>query len=256
MTSLSVHPSRHRLAAAVLLALIMGVGTAAADTDVHFASKTAHVPAATGGAIVRASAPTPSAPEPSRAEMPAVLKTSTAAAAAVALPTASAAPAAAPAPAMPANDPVPMDDSNFYVREAALQREKTLLTLQGDIANLKKKIADAQDGGASIPTPSVIVAPPASLTPQSGVPGAPPMGSVSSVTLPSASEEPAMAPMRLASVLGVGGDFQAVIYDHGVQTSVHEGSVLSDGWRVTKLAPSTAVLVRGRSRKILHVSGG
>lgn len=80
-------------------------------------------------------------------------------------------------------------------------------------------------------------------------------GSVtSSISMQMPDEAPAPAPIRVASVLGINGSYTAQVVDHGVDCTVSEGTVLSDGWRVTRIAPSTVVLVRGRAHRILHVS--
>ncbi|MEY2152288.1 hypothetical protein AB7849_15390 [Rhodanobacter sp. 115] len=147
---------------------------------------------------------------------------------------------------------IPTDDDAYNHLIAQLDKEHYVLTLESQNADLKKKIADAQ--GASLPAPSVIVAPPASMTPQSGVPGAPARGGVSSITFPDpTAPAPVAATLRLVSVLGIGGSYQANVLDHGVDNIVHTGSTLSDGWHVEQIAPSTVELVRGRRHRILHV---
>lgn len=260
MKQTKLRTSRRVITVATLATAALIAGTAVA-TDAHPATKpAAPAPTHSAGTIARpghaSNAPVVPVPTPGASAShpaPAAQPVATQPAPAVGAPTPSV------VPMKPADDPVPADDADFYVREAALQREQALLQLEAGNAKLKKSIADAEDSSASIPPPPVIVAPPASMTPQSGVVGAPAASTISSVSIPDASPHGASGSdgiLRLASVLGVGGDYQAVIYDHGVQNIVHEGSTLSDGWRIVQLAPSTAVLERGRAHKILHVSGG
>lgn len=154
-------------------------------------------------------------------------------------------------------DPIPVSSSDFYNRQAQLQGELALLKLQSQIADVKKKIADASSDVSLPPPASVIVAPPASMTPQSGAPGAPARSepTTASLSLPFVGDAVSQPALRVTSVLGVNGSYTAQLVDHGVDCTVSEGTTLSDGWRVTKIAPSTVVLVRGRARRILHVSG-
>ncbi|MGH8159359.1 MAG: type IV pilus biogenesis protein PilP [Rhodanobacter sp.] len=164
------------------------------------------------------------------------------------------------APAAPAgqvarnvSDPVPQGNLEFYRTQTQLQNELQLLELQSKIADYKKKIAEASTD-QTVAAPSVIVAPPASMTPQSGAPSTPARGGASSISLPMADMNPAPQPLRVASVLGINGRFTAQLVDHGVDCTVTVGTVLSDGWHVSQIGPSTVVLVRGRARRILHVS--
>lgn len=149
---------------------------------------------------------------------------------------------------------VPADDAAYNHLVSQLEKEQYLLTLQSKNADLRKKIAESQ-GDASLPAPqSVIVAPPASMTPQNGVPSDPARGGgVSSITVPNATPAPVQEDLRLASVIGVGGNYQATVIDHGVDCTVHVGSTLSDGWYVNQIAPSSIELSRGRSHRVLHV---
>lgn len=220
MTTTS-HLGKCRLAAALMFALAYGSAVADPATDIHTTSANPSTPSAGSSAPVAANAASLSA-----------------------------------APPTTHTDPVPVTDSDFYARESQLQREAALLKLQSQIADLKKKISQSADGAESLPPPPapVIVAPPAVMTPQSGVPGIKPSGAIASLTLPLPDDGAQEAPLRVSSVLGIAGDYSAEIIDHGVSNTVYEGGTLSDGWHVSKIAPSTVVLTRGRARRILHVS--
>lgn len=232
---------RHRLAVAVLAVVVVCGGAWAAEsahTTPHHETFKPFVPAVDAQAAVTAH-PTTRRPVPAVA---AAIRPHLALHGAVVSP-----------PVLAATAPVaPGSDADFYAQESALERETQLLTLQSKIASLKAKIAQSADGSGSIPPPSVIVAPPASMTPQSGVVS---HGTGTSVSIPLGGVPSVTPVLSLSSVLGVDGDYSAVVVDHGVDCTVHEGSVLSDGWQVERIAPSTVVLVRGRHRRILHVTG-
>lgn len=173
-----------------------------------------------------------------------------------ATPAAATNPATAPGASLMSDTPtdVPTEDAAYNHLVSQLEKEQYVLTLESKNADLRKKIADSQNG-TSLPMPqSVIVAPPASMTPQNGVPSDPARGGgVSSITVPDAAPAPIQEDLRLASVIGVGGNYQATVIDHGVDCTVHVGSTLSDGWYVDRIAPSSIELSRGRRHRVLHV---
>ena len=200
--------------------------------------------------------PTPVSVAAAGAQPPLPLAASPAAATNLALATVVATPVPAPALTSDTQTSVPSDDAAYNHLVSQLEKEQYVLTLQSKNADLKKKIADSQ-GDVSLPAPqSVIVAPPASMTPQNGVPSNPARGGASSITFPdpSAPALPSQAPLRLASVFSAGGNYVATVIDHGVSINdVHVGRTLSDGWYVESVAPSTVELSRGRRHLILHV---
>lgn len=239
MPSVTFFKKRHRLVVAIVA--ILAVSAAAWAADGHRVLSTP--PAASApGASPHTAQPMPVG----------VVQNSSA-------PVPVAVPASVPlqAPVAPAADAIPADDSAYNDLVSKLGREHYVLTLQSQNAELKKKIADSLNEGSSLPAPSVIVAPPASMTPQSGIPGAPPHGDISSITLadPSHSEGSSTQPLRLTSVIIVGGNYQATLVDHGVDCTVHVGSTLSEGWYVDRIAPSSVELSHGRRHRVLHVSG-
>lgn len=219
----NVHPKRLVVLSGIAVALIAQTVAFAADNTKASQASAAVAPSPPQAAVANA-APVPQA---------------------LAIPPVDATPASASAS-------VPTDDDAYNHLVTQLDKEHYVLTLESQNADLKKKIADAQ--GASLPAPSVIVAPPANMTPQSGVPGAPARGGVSSITFPDpTAPAPVAASLRLMSVLGIGGSYQATVVDHGVDCIVHTGSTLSDGWHVERIAPSSVELVRGRRHRVLHV---
>lgn len=226
-------------AGVALIAVLAAGSVAAFAADSHKTQRQTPPPAKVAQASAAAPATPPAAPP--AAALPPV------------------APVAAPLPpaAPPTADQssIPSDDRAYNDQVARLEREHYYLLLESQNADLRKKIAESQGDSASLSPPSVIVAPPASMTPQSGVPGAPPHGGVSSITLPDAVPPAASIGdgMRLTSVVGVGGNYQAYMVDHGVDMPVHVGSTLSDGWRVERIAPSSIELTRGRRHRVLHI---
>lgn len=186
---------------------------------------------------------------------------STAMAASPPAPPAPAATAPQVAPAAAAdNNAIPLDDAAYQAMVSRLDREHYILQLESKNAELKKKLAAVPSANLDLPPPSIIVSPPAGMTPQNGTTGvvAPVPAShgttVAHVTLPDFGAAPARpAPLRVTEVLGVAGRYQATVVDHGVDNIVHEGSTLSDGWYIQRIAPSTVLMVRGRHHRLLHV---
>ena len=151
-------------------------------------------------------------------------------------------------------DAIPHDDAAYNDLVNKLTREQYILTLESKNADLKKKIADTQAGGEVMgPSNSLIVAPPASLLPQSNGVVMPPASLPAPVMAPAAPRTKSSDLLRITAIVGVGSHYIATVVDHGVEVSVTEGSTLSNGWMVQSIAPSTVVLIHAHRRRILHV---
>jgi uncharacterized protein GlcG (DUF336 family) len=224
--------------ASVALTLTSAAAIAATAVTTGPEHKAPVVPSSAAAKVTVAAAST--AATPASAAAPASVPTGHVLAAIVSEPAAS-----GPVSITPKLAPIPSDDAAFFSTEASLQREVTLLTLKSQIGDLKKKIAGDDAPADTLPAaPVTILPPPGGSTSQSGSSAV-----ISSLTIP----EGGGSSLRLVSVIGIAGDYQADVVDRGVQMSVHPGSALSDGWVVDSISPTAIALRKGRLHKTVRI---
>jgi type IV pilus biogenesis protein PilP len=146
----------------------------------------------------------------------------------------------------------------FYGDEAGLQRQLRLLSLRAEIAALKKKLGEDEAGpGATAASPVAVLPPPMVAQGSTDAHDPSASGTVASITLPPPGRTDArsVGGLQLVSVLGVAGDYQAVVSVGAGQMPVRVGAQLSDGWTVVSIGPTSVSLAKGRQRKTLVIGG-
>lgn len=193
------------------------VAKLAAAAPTAAATKTAAAPSVTPAVTANATAPT-SVPAIRQAPAPAVAQ--------------GPAPAAALIPSAPARRlKVVLTDREiaFQQQEEELIRQKRLLVLQAEIAELNKKIS-----GATEPTEA---------------PAPPPMPMPMNVL-----DIAEQSPVEVISTWGGDGVARnADVLVEGKRRTVRAGEVLPSGWRVTDVSRSSVTIQRGREKKTVPV---
>jgi len=138
--------------------------------------------------------------------------------------------------------PVSTSDSNFFLRQAMLQREIRLLELQARRKELQDEIAgkdESESTGAVTPGGPIVpvAATPAPIFPSAPV-GPPP---------------PPPMPFVLLSIYGGEGVYKADFAVGAARVSVSRGAELPGGWTVQSIGPFDVVVKRGRQEKTLRL---
>jgi type IV pilus biogenesis protein PilP len=149
-----------------------------------------------------------------------------------------------------------MDGSQaFYAREGQLNDELSLLQIEQKISKIKDSLAGGPVDATIHAPSSVIVAPPAAMSPQTGTPGAPPPAAerAASLTVPVPIASPEPSTIHVRSIVGVHGSYWAEISDDGVSARKTVGDDLSGHWRIVSISPTSVRIARGRARRTLRV---
>lgn len=149
----------------------------------------------------------------------------------------------APAGTAVTSTPLSPQDAAFLSQTSDLQRQVQVLTLQARIADLQKKINDAEHPPAPTAPEPLISEPPRPVSGSAAT-------VVSSVHIP---DHRAPASLRLVGVMEIGRAKQATIIDHGVPVRASVGSPLPSGWQVESIDSTAVVLVRGRAHRRLAI---
>lgn len=142
--------------------------------------------------------------------------------------------------------PVSQMDNHFFLRQAMLEREIRLLTLEARRKELQDEIAGKKDEGPVSPGGIVpggpiipITAPPASVAPitEAPRPSAPPL------------------PFALLSIYGGEGVYTADFAVGAARVSLTRGGELPGGWSVQSIGPFEVVVRRAGRTKTLRLGG-
>lgn len=129
-----------------------------------------------------------------------------------------------------------------YEALGTLSQTAAVMELQAKIAKLQRDISDSDNPSGGYPPPA---ATPVAVMPPTSV-------SSVSVTPAATDDKPAGRDTDMVSVMMVGGRWQGVLRSGML---VHPGSVLSDGWSIESIGPTSYTAARGRQRKTVQIGG-
>lgn len=140
--------------------------------------------------------------------------------------------------------PVSSADTNFFLRQAMLERENRILTLEVRNKELRDELAGKKDEDAS---PAAIV-PGGPIIPVTAAPT--PAAPVPAEVAP---PPPPPLPFTLLSIYGGEGAYRADFAVGAARVSLSPGGELPGGWTVRSIGPFEVVVRKGGQNKTLRL---